>query len=243
MLQTSTNATPAQTSVRSFVTTLQAATGAAVPKVTNSTTVVSTVTVRIRSFPSMRCLFIKLVTSQQIFLCKQYATDLDSITTKTVTMRCTTHLCLTSFQDIDECALDVDHCSDICTDEEGSYKCSCTNGSSLFEFDGYNDFSVAPGETGQEAGDVYQIGHTCVSKYQIGCTCVSKYQTDTPQSVSNRLATSLSVNNILAKQVSVCDKMVTCDRGVSLPAVLTTRELAVGVQYVDPRRVDPASVT
>ena len=87
--------------------------------------------------------------------------DHDSLTTMVVTVMYNSHFsCF--FQDVDECALDIDHCSDICTDEEGSYRCSCPDGFSLFEFNGYNDYSVAPGE--DRSG-----GWRCVSDWPHVC--------------------------------------------------------------------------
>lgn len=70
---------------------------------------------------------------------------------------------LNSNSDIDECKL-MSPCSDVCTNIEGSYQCSCPAGYSLFVANGTQGHLIPPPEDGNYAGDVYQLNHTCVRK-------------------------------------------------------------------------------
>lgn len=50
--------------------------------------------------------------------------------------------------DVDECATDVDSCQDVCTNTDGGYNCSCSN------------------------GDLNTDAHTCTSEYLIYCKVI-----------------------------------------------------------------------
>ena len=67
------------------------------------------------------------------------------------------------FLDINECKLDPKPCEN-CTNAEPGYTCHCPLGYILYTEDGFNNVSLAEGETGLLQGDVYHINHTCVRK-------------------------------------------------------------------------------
>uniref|UniRef100_K1PSV5 C4b-binding protein alpha chain n=1 Tax=Magallana gigas TaxID=29159 RepID=K1PSV5_MAGGI len=72
------------------------------------------------------------------------------------------HTCSMCMRNIDECLVDDGGCSDICSNDDGSYSCSCGAGYELYAYPDFNNISLADGETGTRAGDKIRINHTCV---------------------------------------------------------------------------------
>lgn len=68
--------------------------------------------------------------------------------------------------DINECEENTATCDQICENRLGSYQCTCQQGYSLFTANGTNGFYIAPGETGDRPGDLFQINHSCVCECQ-----------------------------------------------------------------------------
>ena len=69
------------------------------------------------------------------------------------------------FPDIDECLSNNGGCHHNCTNEAGTYTCTCQAGYTLFTQDGINGNNIPGSETGLLEDDVLHIGHTCVSKF------------------------------------------------------------------------------
>lgn len=72
------------------------------------------------------------------------------------------------FVDINECTPNGGRgpCDQTCENTPTpGYTCSCgMSGYILYTGDGFNNISLAKGETGMRDGDVYRIDHTCVRK-------------------------------------------------------------------------------
>lgn len=71
------------------------------------------------------------------------------------------------FVDINECTANggLGPCDQACANTLAGYTCRCdVNGYTLYTGDGFNNISLAKGETGMKDGDVYRIDHTCVRK-------------------------------------------------------------------------------
>ncbi|XP_012280254.1 sushi, von Willebrand factor type A, EGF and pentraxin domain-containing protein 1 [Orussus abietinus] len=73
-------------------------------------------------------------------------------------MGCTRFEC----NDINECAVKNGGCHQKCTNNPGSYTCSCNPGYELYKGNGTAGFYVEKSETGDRDGDVYQRNKTCV---------------------------------------------------------------------------------
>ena len=68
--------------------------------------------------------------------------------------------------DINECDTNNGGCTQVCTNNVGSYACSCDQtGYVLFDVDGKSGYFIQQPDTGNRTGDVYHIGHTCVREY------------------------------------------------------------------------------
>nr|CAD7258136.1 unnamed protein product [Timema shepardi] len=64
--------------------------------------------------------------------------------------------------DINECALNNGGCDQKCINSPGNFSCVCNVGYELFLSNGTAGFSVAPSESGERDGDIFQRNKTCV---------------------------------------------------------------------------------
>ena len=70
--------------------------------------------------------------------------------------------------DINECDTNNGGCTQVCTNNVGSYACSCDQtGYVLFDVNGKSGYFIQQFDTGNRTGDVYHIGHTCVREYTL----------------------------------------------------------------------------
>ncbi|ELU09516.1 hypothetical protein CAPTEDRAFT_115684, partial [Capitella teleta] len=67
--------------------------------------------------------------------------------------------------DADECSSGNGGCSQNCTNTVGSYECSCGDGYELYIENGQGGYSIASGETGDVAGDVLHLNHSCIREF------------------------------------------------------------------------------
>ncbi|XP_069668601.1 uncharacterized protein uif isoform X2 [Periplaneta americana] len=64
--------------------------------------------------------------------------------------------------DINECTTNNGGCDQKCINSAGNYSCFCNVGYELFLQNGTAGFSIAPSETGERDGDIFQRNKTCV---------------------------------------------------------------------------------
>lgn len=76
--------------------------------------------------------------------------------------------CFLVLTDINECSNDNGGCSQKCENSPaGSFRCACDVGYQLYTEVGFNNISLAEGETGTKAGDKIRVNYTCVRKYNL----------------------------------------------------------------------------